>query len=390
MSCLVSHGVMVALLLLLQDDRLIERLAADSIVEREAAFEKLTVRGVAALPALRAHAESDDAELKGRVIAAIAEIERRERLVALAPPLKRWSCETEGALEDIVGQFAEALGCEEPDVHPALRKKRIRLSLRDATFWQAATALWAEAGAEPPPIHLRLGQPWRMRAPTSQSFGTAFADVGDSRVAIWVTAGRSTRFDACISIPPGQMAWGAEITKLEVRDGETLVDTPDRGDDERFCRKLRTPGLPLSLAAPGRIVPAGLEGRRELAIRGELTYVRAKDVVARSHLAGSKEGNDWDAQGSRVDGATLAVDARGWTASLSVTSEGGRFLLAWLEDAKGRWLDDVLAIPLSSAWKILSPSGFWTTGREPAKLVVAIVTETERVRVPFELKLTLR
>jgi hypothetical protein len=79
---------MVALLLLLQDDGLIERLAAHGIVEREAAFEKLMVRGAAALPALRAHAESDDAELKGRVIAAIAEIERRERLAVLAPPLE--------------------------------------------------------------------------------------------------------------------------------------------------------------------------------------------------------------------------------------------------------------------------------------------------------------
>src|SRR5689334_16421827 len=69
------------------------KFASDDVRARDAAAADLTALGMKALPDLRRHENHPDGEIRLRVLQVIAEIERRDRILAVHPAPRRLSLE---------------------------------------------------------------------------------------------------------------------------------------------------------------------------------------------------------------------------------------------------------------------------------------------------------
>ncbi len=126
----------------LSAERLIEQLGSADFKAREAAGKTLAARGTEVLPALKKATAHPDPEVRRRLSALIADI---ERIALLAP--KRVSLKLEGVpLRDAVARLAKVSGYKIELQGGGGIQPLVSLSAEDAPFWETFDKLCAQGG----------------------------------------------------------------------------------------------------------------------------------------------------------------------------------------------------------------------------------------------------
>jgi hypothetical protein len=128
-------------------DRLVQRLGSPRFAEREAAFKALDALGAAALPALKAAAKSNDAEIRQRAGELLAKLERAaDAAEAFAPTkvhLKAADAPLAEVVRDLTFQSRVRLQLAREPVD--LPSRRVTVDTGDVSFWEAQEALCRQA-----------------------------------------------------------------------------------------------------------------------------------------------------------------------------------------------------------------------------------------------------
>ncbi len=140
--------LIAALLILTPQDALIDKLASDSIEERDAASAELERLGVGVIPSLKkAREKLTDAEVRARLDAIISTIGKRAEFSKVFGATKRATIAAKGrAIGEITTELATSLG-ETIELEGIDAKKAVDLVLKNATLWESLDALAKAANA---------------------------------------------------------------------------------------------------------------------------------------------------------------------------------------------------------------------------------------------------
>jgi hypothetical protein len=375
--------LLLALALLQDPEALIDKLISGELAERDEAVSELVELGPKALPALRKHANHKDAEVKARVLQAIGDIERRERLKSVRPaPVRATVAIKDEPLDKAVEKVMAAYGLKGDATDSGADTKKVSLELKNAPLWAAIEALRRDAGVATGTLVTRLVRtPLRFTSSDAEA-PAVFADLGDAGLV--VTASKSRKLMTVsirVMMPPGSRPLSSTADDVVIgAGGKKLTLTRNDFMADEITRR---PGCMTAGTVFMGTVPLDEVGDAgELEIEGTLATAWARDV----------ERVDVDIDARETVTKTLGdVEVK----VTSITETKGRWkveyqarplregveadLSWWLEDNDGAWLGDGTPDYLGNATVMTArPAG------TPARVVVARMIGRDSVRTPFK------
>lgn len=378
----------------------IEKLRSESVEAREAAAEKLADLGRTVLPDLRRALKDPDGELRGRVADVIREIARRERVLReleyvrlLRPERKRLSIDLRDVpFPEAVRKVLHPFGQTQNTWTPAVGKRAVTLTLKDATLWQAHDALVQASEARSDPEDATGWYFGERKGPPSSY---VHQNVGWVRLSAGGTSWQQENdrpWEKVVSLYAG-LPPGAYASSWTVRDPE-ILDEKGRRLKARYTTHQpndRIPGTATSRAIWNAFVAGeGLEGISSIRLKGSLilrfpSQLEPHEIDLRGLLL---------PHGVAVGGAGLEITkvgfdekSRWW--NLKVRGRSGEetvAVMSWLEDARRKTRRDAgfLRIPARGTLSSSSSHRIPKTP-EPAFLIMNRVVSEVELEIPIDL-----
>ncbi len=375
--------LLVALLLVQDPDALIDKLISGELAERDEAVNELIDLGPKALPALKKHAAHKDAEVKARVLQAIGEIERRERLKHVRPaPVRATMSIKDEPLDKAVEKVMAAYGLKGEGTDSGADSKRVSMELKNAPLWTAIEALRRDAGVGTGTLVTRLVRtPLRFSASDAEA-PAVFADVGDAGLV--VTASKSKKLVTVsirVMMPPASRPLSCTADEVVVQAGgkKLTITRNDFMADEL----MRRPGcMTAGTVFMGTAPLEDVGDAAELEIGGTLATSWPRDVERGDVDIDARETVTKTLGDVEVKVTSITETKGRWKVEYQMRAlrEGAEEgLVWWLEDKDGAWLGDGTPDYLGNSTVMTAkPTG------APARVVVARMTGKDAVRAPFQ------
>jgi hypothetical protein len=371
---------------------LIRDLESDAVEERERALEGLVALGAAAVPFLEQAKAGRGPDDVRRIEAALREIGREGRIVALRPPVRRRTFEIEGTTRAELAARAMAAFDVEVTVRPdpGEAPAPARLAVRDATVWETLDALDSRLGLRPAldPFfsegyvrpELSGGRPADPVRWTTLGDLRLFVRPGILKTA---TGESCPYFEFAVALPPQTFALDILLDGL-TSDGKPLCLSSQP-------RRMRAGDVP-PVRRPGRFSVGDtrvtslddrlLQGRDRVPLRGNLVLVYPRDLERCEFGEKARDGPVV----RRSGGVTLTYGLSrlsepeadtflGWTHE---TQERETFLVCLEKD--GRWERDVRLLTTEPGTGCV----FWNSERRLITLLRLV--GAEKLTLPFEIR----
>lgn len=387
--------LLLALLAVQDVESLIRQLGEDDPKVREKATQQLIERGPAVLDSLKSREKDPDSELRQRVSAIATEISRRERVGLLCPrPEKRSVSLKEVPVAEALRTVLFPYGLE-PEFHGRidfLKSRKVSLELKDAPFWEAFDALCRAGDVTVEYYFSSFGVSFRDGKGGVQRI--PHADIGDLRFAAQHFI-RESRFtiQSYVVAPPVYRPLDQGM------EGVTFVD--DKG---RKVELLKEEYLHSERRSPGSLTKDWLwEGLPAETRIEDWSKVKIQGTLVRKFPRNAERfavdlGDEGTPVSLNVQGMTVIArwkkepplgkpPRERWTVHFDWRdATPGKTYLAWIEDAKGRWLVDGYKIECEDGGEMAGKSeiGDMLAGpTPPGKLVLIHVEGEEELRTPF-------
>ena len=401
-------AVLILVLLSPQDDlrRRVDdgvgRFASDDVRARDAAAAELTGLGLKAVAELRRHVNHPDREIRLRVQQVIAEIERRDRILAVRPAPGRLSLELRDVpLAEAIQRVFTPFGLR-TKLSPkgGLPKAQITLTLKDATLWQALDAVTAEGQMEidddPGPLSVNAiyARPWTFAPARNRHRRFRWADAGEARVfgsAHGYVGNNDVGFEADVALPPGHVARRVQIEDARLKDDtgrdlgapmeekSSFASAPRHVTGNVVWWDLWRRGQPLTAKDLGEAKTFDLEGT--------LVVVYPKDLErAEVDFPDPSKPVHLKLPGISLTSSLKDPDKERYMAELEWSidneKEGDAFWI-WMTDAGGRMLSDTPRIQFGPTG---SMGGHVHVHGKIARAVLVRVWGEDVVKTPFVIK----